>query len=130
MLVMPQPQNHNFESCRPQILHFLFFCQSAAEWRPLMPPPPPISAGLNLKARFAWEKTYKNEWYVIYLGGIFFEVKTRMFMKLMTFQASSVIFISWCLLKSWWKNWHISWPMFVKSLTKRYLSNCCCQCAS
>ena len=34
--MMPQPQNHNFVSRRPQNLQI--FCQSAAEWRPLMTP--------------------------------------------------------------------------------------------
>ena len=33
ILMMLQPQNHNFESCRPQILRC--FCRSTAEWRPV-----------------------------------------------------------------------------------------------
>ena len=47
ILMMPQPQTHNFGSRRPQILPF--FCWNAAEWRLLMPPPPSILiSSLNL----------------------------------------------------------------------------------
>ena len=33
ILMMPQPQNHNFGSRRPQTLQF--FCRNSTEWRPL-----------------------------------------------------------------------------------------------
>ena len=57
---------------------------------------------------------------------MFFEVQDRIFVQLVAFQPPSSVFVSPCLLKSWWKNKNVSRSFS----TVRSLSKYCCQCAS
>ena len=64
-----------------------------------------INTGLDLKTRLVWEtKKHNNKWNIIYFGAMFFEVRGRILLRVKIFKVPSLTFVSWYLLKSWWKN--------------------------
>ena len=50
------------------------------------------------------KEEYIDKWNIICFGAMFFEMLGHMFLLVMILKGPSLIFTSWCLLKSWWKN--------------------------
>ena len=91
-----------------------------------------VNTGLDLKTRFVWEK--KKRVITSEISSILVQYSLKcgvaFSLQVIIYKTTSLIFVSWCLVKSLWKNQHVSSSMSVKSTTVGSLSKCCCQCAS